>query len=343
MTKKPLLYTMGDAHFCNARDWDKESFGKFIKWFKEDLPVNNSHSELLQLGDLTEKALNEGATLAMLTEWAEVALQRFDKIYIVGGNHDDKYDVMKDEEHYSSEYLAEMDNRIQVIYKETEFEVLNGSLKVLALPFRHVPGSLEKYYSEQLDSKYYDTKYDLICGHTAIKDPALPHIPGVDLSRFHYKYAAFGHIHDRSGPNARFYTGSIMPFRKNEEKTALPRCFKVYSDDGQEAEIELPIFRQYHVGVDKPEHKKNSTDVVHIYELNDPKKVVDYADEYYVKKSLATSAINALAERLQTVEAKARNSASLFDDDLTVLEKMCKEQGIALKRKTKAILKKLLS
>jgi hypothetical protein len=81
-------------------------------------------------------------------------------------------------------------------------------------------------------------------------------------------------------------------------------------------------------------HEKWSSNVVHVYETaeGDPSK-------YYIKKPMGVSFVTEASEKLKASEKK---SEAFFEDDWTLLTKMCAEQGLTLKRKTKSVLKELL-
>lgn len=335
------LFAIGDMHFSDARPWDQESFEKFLDWFKSYDFGPKEDCELLQLGDVTEKAFAFGGTSSLLTRWAIICTQKFSKTYVLGGNHCLKYDVEKNVSFYSSSFLRELDSSFHLIYDETEFFALDGKLKVLALPFKYTSSSIESYYNKQLDKHFYETEYDIICGHLAIWDKKWPSIDGIKLDNFKYKYAAFGHIHNPCGTHSQSYAGSIMPFRKSEEKCDTPRKIMVFTEDKTYHEILLPIFRQYHTldyRVEKPKFKKHSDKVVHVYEFVNCKdqNLIELNSEFYVKK--------ATYQKNEEIIFKADEKAvsALNKDDFAILEQMCKEQNIVLKRKTKALLKELL-
>ena len=69
---KKRLFILGDTHFSNERDWDLESFEKFIDWFSKYDFGNKEECELLQLGDLTEKSKNAGKTYLLDTVFEAV-------------------------------------------------------------------------------------------------------------------------------------------------------------------------------------------------------------------------------------------------------------------------------
>lgn len=335
------LFAIGDMHFSDARPWDQESFEKFLDWFKSYDFGPKEDCELLQLGDVTEKAFAFGGTSSLLTRWAVICTQKFSKIYILGGNHCLKYDTEKNVSFYSSSFLKEIDDSFHLIYDETEFTALDGKLKILALPFKYTASSIENYYNEQLDEHFYKTKYDIICGHLGLWDKKWPSIDGLKLNKFNYNYAAFGHIHNPCGTYSRFYTGSIMPFRKSEEKCETPRKIMVFTENKDYSEILLPAFRQYHLldyKTEKPKHKKHSDKIVHVYEFVNCKdqNLIELNSDYYVKKTTHQKSEEIVFE-------SNKDTASVLDeDDFKVLEQMCKDQNIILKRKTKALLKELL-
>lgn len=334
------LYSIGDLHFGLTRDWDAESFTHFLVWFKSlDFPPG---SELLQLGDITEKGQLTGEALYMVTEFFSIALCKFDKIYVIGGNHCHKYVNGKSE--YVAEFLPLISDRIKVFTKEAVFYALGDKIKIMALPYQHTAESIEEYYNK-LPDDFCSQHVDLLCGHLQIFDLNKPYIEGVDLSRFNYDYIAFGHIHSRFGDIGLNYTGSIMPFRKSEESTEHPRiikCLDFKNDKLEEGEdILIPQFRHYEVidfNTQKPEHKKNSGDVVYIYELencySESLAHTMYAD-YYIK----------FGKRLkQEFATEDQQNLKFFENNIDALNKMLEaNQDIKLKRKSQILLRQLLA
>ena len=339
------LFVLGDMHFSNSREWDLESFNHFIDWFENYDFGKYEDCELLQLGDVTEKSINNGAVYFLVTKFFKIALRKFSRIYVIGGNHCWKYDVTRNSEYFSTEYLSNMSDNIKTIFSEEKFTALDGKLSILALPFKFTVSSIEEYYNKHLNESFYEEKYNIICGHVNLYDSNFPSIEGLKLKNFKFDHAVFGHIHSRIGANAKYYTGSIMPFRKSEEKTELPRCIKVYDDTNNELpEIELPIFRQYHIidfNKNKPEFERNSGTIVHIYELvnckNDLVGEKTYPN-FYIKKSSTIKSIDDC-----NTDSIDNDNNILLKDDYTVLEQMCKDNNIILKRGTKVLLKELLS
>lgn len=337
------LFVIGDMHFSTSRPWDEESFKNFLDWYDKQEFGPFEDCELLQLGDVTEKATNTGKPFEMLTSFFEMSLRKFSKIYVLGGNHCHKWVTEKGESQYVTQYLPYMSNRIKVIFEEEIFDAIDG-LKVLALPHKHVVTTIEDYYNNNLPSVYYETPVDLICGHTGIFDKAFPYISGLMLDKFNFKFAAFGHIHNRWGSNKKMYTGSIMPFRKGEQNCELPSCIKVFTKDAELDEIQLPQFRSYET-IDfrntKPTYKKFSDKVVHIYELDncrDKNSAKIMYNDYYFKFGKITE-----VEAVNSENGAIENSViKVFDNYYDAFQKMCKEKGITFKRKTHTLLKDLL-
>ena len=340
---------MGDLHFSNLRDWDLESFENFLKWLDSYDFGDPEQCELLQLGDATERALNDGKPIDLLTRFAAIVSKKFRKAYILGGNHCHKLDDYGVSQ-YSTQYLTSLDSeKFVTIYDEKVFTTV-GAMTVMALPFKYTFSSLETYYNEQLPTGYYDTEVDLICGHVGIFDEDHPYIDGLKLDKFKFKNAVFGHIHQRVGKHKKLYTGSVMPFRRSEEQTELQRCIKVYDErTGQELpEIPIPIFRTYQVvdyrnAADELKFHKNSEDgIVHVYEFKNVKKdkqvVKDQYKDFYIKFLMRNDVLGDEQD-----DSKENRKSLVFNSHWEAFQQMVKDEGLSIKRKTFAILRDVLN
>jgi hypothetical protein len=342
------LFVLGDLHFNLARDWDSEAFNKFIKWFEEYDFGNYELSELLQLGDVVEKASNLGDTLELVTIFFDIACKKFSKIYILGGNHCHR--LSRDKSQYATQYLRLIGaqhskgrvSQIETIYDEKIFYTKN-LFHIIALPYKRVNGKiLDDYYSNNLPSQFYKTKADLLCGHVAIKEQKTFY-GGINISKFATTNYAFGHIHSRNGIYKKLYTGSVMPFKIDEENSELERCIKVFTKDEHDKIIESEIIIPKFIKYDKiqfeqtPEFKKNSDDQVHIYTVTNCKNVQQaksfYSDYYIrgVEKTPVSLTIN------------ANSQEKIFLTPLEALASMLKEIKVPIKRKTLSLLKSILS
>src|SRR5574344_44768 len=335
------LFVIGDLHFSTSRPWDYESFENFLKWFEKYDFGKYEECELIQLGDVTEKGTNTGTPMEMMTEFFSSALKRFNHIYVLGGNHCHK--LVNDTSQFVTQYLPLMSDNISVIYDEKEFMTDSG-MNVLALPYKHTDIGIEKYYNECLDKSMYENQHDLICGHVCLYDDSMKYIPGVDLKKFKYRYASFGHIHSRIGKNAKYYTGSVMPFKTSEEFTELPRCIKVFTKEKELDEIKLPTFRHYQVidfNKESPQNKKFSGDIVYIYELSNCRNKSSakelYKNYYFKFGQIENISLN------EGDFTKLELTKKLFDNNFTAFQKMCEEQNLQFKRKTQILIRQLLA
>lgn len=342
------LFVIGDLHFSDSRPWDLESFSKFIDWFsKFDIKNKKEDSELLLLGDCTEHAVNNGRSIDLLTKFVEIALSKFDDLIVIGGNHDVKEDA-NGHFQYSTQYLANLGN-VRLVYDEEVFTSKQGFI-IKALPHKKTIQSLDDYYNNSLAADFYKAECDVFVGHIMILDKNCLYMGGIDIDKFAFKYAAFGHIHQRFGLNNKHYTGSIMPFRKSEQETSLPRCIKVYSKNNDSVsleEVDLPTFRVYEkidISKEKPLHKKHSTFETHIYELlncNDKHIFESLKTDYYVM--LGKNAIQDLKDLNAFNEQKNKSiSASVFKNKLDAFQKMMKDSKYHFKRSTVKVLSNLL-
>lgn len=336
-------YIMGDLHFSSDRPWDLESFSNFIRWFEQwDIQNKKEESELLLEGDLTEKSVNAGIAISLLTKFIAIALQKFNNIIIIGGNHDLKIKI-DGKPQYSSQYLQELGN-VKLVYDEEIFDSEQG-LHIIALPYKSTACPIESYYNDKLEDKFYKEQCDLITGHVSLFDSNFPYIAGIDLSKFHFKHAAFGHIHQRYGKMKQYYTGSIMPFRISEQASELSRCIKVIDENSDETEVTLPAFRVYHTisystQKDLLQHKKHSDKVVHVYKVDDcdsKDSLMSLMQDYYVIEGKL--AISSFGESVDKVSDSAMNA--LFKSKKEAFESMLKEKDLHLKRGTLKVMNSL--
>jgi hypothetical protein len=339
------LYICGDLHFSTNKEWNTEAFNKFIDWFENyewdsDLRVDNyADRNIIFLGDIVEKAANLGDTLEMVTKFFNICCRKFSKIYILGGNHCHK--LVNDRSQYASQFLPYLGaNNIENIFDEKIFLTKN-LFKIIALPYKRINGKiLDDYYSNELPKEFYETEADLICGHVALKE-ARTFYGGIDISKFKTKTKAFGHIHTRNGNYKQYYTGSIMPFKIDEEQTEIPRCIKCLEKDNgiiKETEIPIPIFVNYEsiYFENEPKYKKNSDDKVHIYTIVGCKNVnqaKNFYPNYYIRGVEKISSDSSTTADEQT---------TTFMTPLIALETMLKETKMNMKRKTMMLLKTLL-
>lgn len=342
-------FVIGDLHFSNSRPWDLESFDKFINWFSNlEISFNKEDCELILLGDCTEKSVNNGQSIELLVKFIKIALNKFNNLIIIGGNHDMKENTDGSIQ-YSTQFLSQEKN-IKLVFDEDIF-ISNQGFTIKALPYKKTIESIEDYYNNSLQSSFYTDNCDLLIGHINLYDKNIPYIKGLDLNKFNFKYAAFGHIHQRVGLNSKFYTGSIMPFRKSEQYTELPRCIKVYTKNNNlitESEIEIPKFRSYEKldfsKNEKPFFKKFSSNITYIYEIfNCDKNILNnLSKDYYVilGKSLKIDSIE-----LENTDASENNfiATRIFKDKKDAFLKMVKDQNLHLKRSITNVVLNLLS
>jgi DNA repair exonuclease SbcCD nuclease subunit len=322
-----MIYCIGDLHASLARDWNKESFDKFIKWFTSYPFEKNSTAFFL--GDIFDKAMNYGDTLKMASYFFVKCSHLFKDIYIIAGNHDQKMEKNATE---FLQYLGGTKYQIKIIDKETILEINNQ--KILALPHRRVDGkNLDSYYSNDLPEEMYNTEWDLICGHVAAKE-SHSFFGGIDTSKFKTKHWALGHIHIRYGEFKEYYTGSILPNKINEELGDRDRAIFCFNK-GQKTEIKIPKIITYESILfgEVPQYTKESDSLVHVYTVKNCKNKKDAIFHYpniYIRG----------VEKAETkIESTTNITNEIFMSPLEALESMIKETKLVLKRKTLALLK----
>jgi predicted MPP superfamily phosphohydrolase len=147
------IYFLGDIHASTQYEWSKQVFESFIDWF--DGIYIEPNSILIQLGDVFDRATNYGEIVSSVTRFFRIASKKFEKIYVIGGNHD--LGFYKQKFQYATEYLNSSFNNIYPIYIESILRFPNEQLKIAVLPFQKINGKiLENYYSNELEDEFYN-------------------------------------------------------------------------------------------------------------------------------------------------------------------------------------------
>lgn len=332
------LYLIGDLHFTNSHEWDDICFTRFIDYFSS-LQVE-ANSSLFLLGDITDRKINDSRTNDYIAAFFAIAVAKFAKVYVLGGNHDMHEDVFKNV-YYTTQFLAHFSPKINLIYNEQILDI--DGIKVLALPHKKVlASSIDEYYNSELDNNFYSTEVDLLVGHLSIFDEKMPIAGGVEIDKFNYKRACFGHVHSRVGTHADKYAGSIMPFKKSENNTDLPRCIVKMTKDTWE-EIPLPIFKLFEtIDISKglPEHKKGSNPTI-IYDFincND-ETAESLRKDFFIRNE---KDVLEIAKENESGESEVAIVEQIFSNYYEAFTKMCQEMDIHPKRSVNSLIKSLL-
>ena len=261
------LYFLGDLHTSDMNPWSLPTGELFLKWF--DQQQFEPNSELIQLGDLVEVAVNGGKVFDQLHRFIDLCQLKFKHSYFIVGNHDVK--PRRGQEQSVLEFIKSKSN-CTVIDRPKMFNTVND-YSIIALPHITTQGiDLNQYYMTKLTTKYYDTQVDILAAHTNIRIPGHPFMDsGLEISKFKAKNFIFGHIHTRIKPE---YTGSVWPNKINEEASSLPRqirCFKRLNDECIEDSrrcITIPKFIEYKE-ITYPNSPTNiDPNIIQIYTVN---------------------------------------------------------------------------
>jgi DNA repair exonuclease SbcCD nuclease subunit len=311
------ICVLGDIHFRSDGHWS-EIAEKFLGWFEGV----NLDGTLIQLGDVTDKDMNPGNTVEYVYRFAELCQKKFLKTYVLVGNHDRK--LYKGREQYSVKFL----NRIEglEVVDRPRVETIEG-LKTLMLPFIRPRGlSCEEYYETKLDPEFYE-EVDLLVGHVAAKEKGAMY-GGVDLAKFKPKQIALGHIHSRPLHISyrEAYTGSIAPFKINEDLPGdLPRVVKVF-ENSQTSEIEIPKFVSYDE-VTYPEKISPPTDdLIHIYTVKECKNL------FKAKAFYEGHHIRAVEKKAKIVEVEVGERGKVFETKREAFSSMIKDSKMRVSR-----------
>lgn len=321
---------IGDTHFTSTHHFNRASFEDFLNWWENSW--NPTHERvLIHCGDLYDKNIVDGLTLTYGSRFINAALEKYQDVYILGGNHDLKNAI--DFQTYASAYLANTPH-VHVVTEPTIMKIADKTL--MFLPHIHVPGDIGDYYNSMLGNEFYKTPVDYAVAHVAFNDKFLG---GIDPNRFpNVKHWVCGHIHS-SSTNPKVYPGSIMPFKIDEGSSYGNNIF-TYNDDDKTTNI-MPEFRKY-VTVDyskgQTEHlKKRDEKPVTIYKIiNAPMNLNarDWPDSFVltVEKQIQSQQISLLSG----------NSDSVLLDPWQMFQDMCEKENLNVSRKAWKILQKRL-
>jgi DNA repair exonuclease SbcCD nuclease subunit len=324
-----MIYFLGDLHFSTSHEWDVDAITKFISWFKEQ--QFEPGSTLIQLGDVFDRASNYGETIKLVTEFFKIASEKFEKVYVLGGNHD--LGISKQRYQYATFFLPDSFENIECIYEEKIIN-FNGT-SIAFLPFRKIKGKiLEDYYSKELDESFY--KADIVCGHVALKEEK-SFFGGILPDKFSGKFI-MGHIHTRVGNYKDSYTGSIMPFKINENQTELQRAIIGYNVQSKIfSEISIPDIISFEQITFGDEINQNKDGLVHLYTIKNCKHLQEAKSvysNYYV--------YNIEKPKVENENVSVSEQTILLTP-IDALSLMIKEQKIIPKRNTVKLVKELLS
>jgi len=328
------IYFLGDLHFSDNNEWSIPSIEKFIEWFHSLYIEPNSI--LIQLGDVFDRAANYGITIKLVTQFFRIASQKFEKIYVLGGNHD--FVFRKNIYQYATNYLNESFENIHFIYRHIILEVNNKTIALF--PFQKIPGKiLDKYYSEELENVYYNC--DIVCGHVGIEEKGT-FFGGMNISKFKpdTKFI-LGHIHTRNGQYKNYYTGSILPFKINEDQTEEPRILNIYDiDTNTFSSINIPKIIKFEIAnfgdtlhdLDKPDDG-----LIRLYTIKNCKHLHEAKSQYPNYYIYNIEKPNKIDNKISV------SKQNLLMTPQEALSLMIKEQKIILKRKTLQVIQELLN
>jgi DNA repair exonuclease SbcCD nuclease subunit len=319
---------LGDLHLRSDMWWG-ELAEKFLDWF-EDEPMGGV---LIQVGDITDKDMNPGETIDYVYRFAEICQRKFERTYLVVGNHDRK--LYKGKEQYSFKFLRNLNN-ITIVSDPSVVKI--GEVETLFLPYIRTKGvNIDQFYETGLEPQFYSDHYDLLVGHVGGREEGVMY-GGVDLSRFHYDAASLGHIHSRQARSKYrdVYVGSMAPFKINEElPTDLPRVIRQYHKKAGSqiqtiGEIEIPRFISFDT-VEFPQKIVEPEDGrIHLYTALNCKNLYKarvFYEGHHVRGVEKR-------EKADEVEVVVGEKGRVFTSKREAFSSMIKETGMKISRPT---------
>ena len=198
-----------------------------------------------------------------------------------------------------------------------------------------------------MSENYKDKTYDIVTGHWNIKETTGPAWAqdGVDLTNFHAKCYAIGHIHLRIRDE---YVGSIFPNSIAEQNDSYPRGYKVY-ENGVETFEPLPRFLKYvtvKLGEELPAEETNCSYAYIITECNTEVEAKERYPEVCIKgiervptRITTSTQVNADGN---TVDISQFSNTYISDLPKSFAE-MIKESGITVSRSTYSLVNSVIS
>jgi DNA repair exonuclease SbcCD nuclease subunit len=339
------ILCFGDVHFSSINAWNFQAGEHFIDWFTNEDFGNKDDIEMIFVGDIAERDVNPGNVVDQMWRLFSSASSKAKAVYVVCGNHDKK--LYHDIEQHSLKFLTNLPN-VYVFEKETELVTENG-YNVLVLPWQAKSAegiTLHDYYNK-LSENYKDKTYDIVTGHWNIKETTGPAWAqdGVDLTNYHAKCYAIGHIHLRLRDE---YIGSIFPNSIAEQNDSYPRGYKVY-ENGTESFIRIPRFLKYvtlKLGEELPEEDKNCA---YSYIITDCNTEVEAKERY---PNINIKGIERVPTRITTsTEVGTEDgtvdisqfSNSYISDLPKSFAEMIKESGITVSRATYSLVRSVIA
>lgn len=306
-------YIFGDLHAMSNRDYSLTLFSNIVKFFK-DFAMNTlkTTDNVFFLGDLYNKALNDGATVKIVYDIVSSIAEACNNVYILTGNHDliQSYERIERKTNNALVSLGSIKN-VQII-SETPKEVVTDSASYFCMPYLSGLLSTEAAYNKY---KYPDKQFDYALGHWTI-DGTMKHISGVDASKIPAKQIICGHIHKRTDPR---YLGSIWPCDRSQQDTEHTSVYAVISKDDCNF-VPLPQFIRYFnvKSTDMPVRPKQN--VIDIYYIETDNKHLDTSNfkDCYIARVTNTD----LLSDLDSSQAASALNLVTFSDILDNLKTM---------------------
>lgn len=319
-----MLACFGDVHLSALNPWNIEVGEKFIQWFEYWAQTQKEITDLIWLGDITERDVNPGDVIDQEYRLFAICSKYFKSTYVVMGNHDLK--LYRQKAQHSLKFLNNFEN-VYVI-EAPEVYTICGT-KVRFLPYMRIEGqSLNTYYSEMT----FDEDVDLTVGHwNKVDKNNFIYRFGVDTSNMRTKMLCLGHIHKRIDPD---YTGSIFPNKSDE---GGERVYKVFNNGELVKEVQLPEFIRYEKIKYPNEIKKCDIDVVRVFTvtgIRNKTAAENFYQGYHIQGVVAQE-----AKSENTIES---SGIFLYVNNKQAFQEWLKETKYPLSRRAYGVIDQLL-
>lgn len=234
------LLVLGDNHnrdlFSVGRKQPFQlAIKEFYNWFCAS-EYNDPKYDLLFLGDLTEKSVNQGELNDFFVDLFVNRLKS-NRIMILQGNHDCSREGSNLSTFRSIPKVSIIDEPTVMEYGKLTFAFLPH------LPKNYKDKSMKAFY-ENPTEEFLTTEFDYAFGHLMDETRSFGKNKGIDLSKYKIKQRVFGHDHNFNLDSGGSYLGSISPnsLAENGQKKYI---YRIDCTTGDGVAIEVPVFLGY--------------------------------------------------------------------------------------------------
>lgn len=232
MFKTVDAIVLGDPHLSGETTWQLKVSQHIIEWTAQ-LELIGSETDVLVLGDVTDKYLANPITHDLVAHFISTLARRARTVHILVGNHDiskkDEVSLAAQEQYVSYAYLKRFLPNVHIYEKPCEFTL--ADLRCVAIPYYYTPRhsliDLSDFSEGRRPLRDYgiddSAEFDFVAAHHFLRKGAnnirIPVEVSVDVDKLFLtppKKIVSGHVHTLHA-NPEQYTGSLYPLKSSEQ------------------------------------------------------------------------------------------------------------------------------